>query len=145
MFISYWWRWIVAATLFDVKSILNTISIVLERYSVFQNVCQHLVYNVFEFHKPCFSGLEIWGSFHHYYFSWHNPIFTVKLLVPNRSAFLFDWGTNFCHYAALLPMITHLSVTPTKINVFQTSRFLPQIEEYRAFLRNMKLMQYFKF
>ena len=39
----------------DFKSLFDTLSMVLEGSSLYQNGCKHLVYNVSKFHKDCFS------------------------------------------------------------------------------------------
>ena len=69
------------------KSILNTLPIVLETYSAYQNVHKHLVNNVSKFHEDSFTGFGEMRIFHHHYFS-------LTLSNMYRLSFGYD-GTNF--------------------------------------------------
>ena len=102
----YLWRWKVATVLSDLKSVFNTLYIVLRTCSILQNVHKHPVYIVSKF----------------WYFGWHKAaFFTTKFfltkynifcyrLVLYRTTFLFDYGTNFCLYTTPIQCPTNYSL-----------------------------------
>ena len=129
------WRWKVMATSSNFKSTLNTLSVVLETCSIYQNVCKHLVYDVFKFHKDCFNGF--WR---------YEGVFITTTFVNTMQYLLFIFW--FCKEKLssliLEPVLSQEQIiwhgylyNPSRtlfFNVTKNPRFLPQNDKYRASL-----------